>query len=62
MNYSNTKVTGFMVRSDKGTFWHNYDEPMLITESKEFVTQMTQGHKDVLAKHFVANSASFIPH
>lgn len=62
MTNSNTKVTGFTVRSDKGEFTHMYDEPMYIADSKAFVTQMTYGHKDVLAKHFVANSASFIPH
>lgn len=62
MTTSNTKVTGFLVRSDKGTFEHKYDEPMYIDESRAFVTQMTIGHKDVLAKHFVAHSASFIAH
>lgn len=62
MKLSQTKVTGFTVRSDKGEFTHMYDEPMYIEESRAFVKYMTQGHTDVLAKHFVKGSATHIPH
>jgi len=55
------KITGFKVRSDKGTFEHNYDAAMTIQESRAFVDLMTQGHKDVLAKHFTTGG-THVPH
>ena len=58
---SNQKVTGFQVRSDKGTFEHKYDEPMYNRETKEFVDKMTYGHNDILAKHYTLKGGH-IPH
>lgn len=55
------KVNGFHVRSDKGTFRHFYDTPMLLDDSKAFVNQFTKDHKDVLGKHYVQNGGH-VPH